>query len=61
MEPAPEVTLEPSLHVGHEEDDNRSDGEFDNKSVSDGDVEFYTNGRLDFLKRFPNTDGRQSL
>ena len=40
------LSLEPSLDVPQDEDDNHSDGDFDNESVSsDGDGEFYTNGR----------------
>ena len=56
MEPAPKVTPQPSPDVPHEEDVNHGDGDFDNESLSDGDEEFYTNGRLDFHKLFPNTD-----
>ena len=56
MEPAPKVTPKPSPDVPHEEDVNHGDGDFDNDSLSDGDEEFYTNGRLDFHKLFPNTD-----
>ena len=56
MEPPPEVTIEPSLDVPHEKDDNRSDGDFDNESVSDGDGDFYIDGRIDFRKLLSNTD-----
>ena len=56
MESEPEVSLQPSPDVPIEEDVKHSDGDFDDESLSDGDGDFYTNGRLDFHKLFPNSD-----
>ena len=53
MEPAPKVTPQPSPDVPHEEDVKHGDGDFDNDSLSDGDGDFYTNGRLDFTNCSP--------
>ena len=57
MESEPKVSLEQSSDVPIEEEDvKHSDGDFDDESLSDGDGEFYTNGRLDFTKLFRNSD-----
>ena len=56
MEAEPEVTLQPSPDAPIEEDVKHGDGDFDDESLSDGDGDFYTNGRLDFHKLFPNSD-----